>query len=686
MKKRKILAVFIFFLVGILFFSPFLWAGQNEQSARAWLNQSTALGVDEAFWGNKEVYIKFRAYIQESNQFKVFYVKASLPDQDFSSANDLHVPMVFTEETLWKENVAQLKSIPTLEPRHWGEFKKELARRITPEASRQAVSIPTENGEQVYYYDDENQLCVCALKQKPNNITVVKALSQLEFTSVVLETLNDYFHSIDFQEKEVLLTAQENDFIHPFVFVDLNQNAAVNLILPLSRSQPYRGSFLRKGLKSTDSLLVNSHVLGMFNRPFSSAFRFFSWTGGAAYDVLRPKSLSLFEGKKIEPLYSGDGMDLNLWEKKLDKIIGNKPSWGKIQLLIGGEQYFTRMMEALTQAKESIYLRTFIFDNDDFAVQVADLLKSKSKGKNVKVRILLDGMGQIMGEEAYPQTLPAGFVPPGSMAKYLKENSKIDVRVQPNLWLKADHIKTTIIDKEICFTGGMNIGREYRYDWHDLMMEVRGPVVKDILRDFHRTWEYAGMIGDFSYALSHRQSMHAKREGDGYPIRLLYTSVNDPQIFKAQLAAIREAKKYIYINNAYFSDNAILQELIRARRRGVDVRVILPVHGNHEIMNASNIVTANVMFRNGIRVFFYPGMSHIKAAVYDGWMCAGSANFDKLSFRDNLELNLATSDSSTVEELIKNLFEFDFNKSKEMTQLLESGWKEYLAEFFAEQL
>jgi phosphatidylserine/phosphatidylglycerophosphate/cardiolipin synthase-like enzyme len=150
--------------------------------------------------------------------------------------------------------------------------------------------------------------------------------------------------------------------------------------------------------------------------------------------------------------------------------------------------------------------------------------------------------------------------------------------------------------------------------------------------------------------------------------------------------AIKGSKKYIYISNAYFSDNTILHELISARRRGVDVRVILPVNGNHEIMNKSNLVTANIMFKNGIRVYFYPGMLHIKAAVYDGWLCTGTANFDKLSFRDNLELNLATSHQGTVNSFLEKLFYPDFEKSMEMTEVFKSGLKERISEFLAEQL
>jgi len=129
-----------------------------------------------------------------------------------------------------------------------------------------------------------------------------------------------------------------------------------------------------------------------------------------------------------------------------------------------------------------------------------------------------------------------------------------------------------------------------------------------------------------------------------------------------------------------------LYELIKARRRGVDARVILPVHGNHEIMNKSNIITANIMFKHGIRVYFYPGMSHIKAAIYDGWLCTGSANFDRLSFKDNLEFNLATSAPEPVQEVLDRLFLPDFEKSMEMTKPLKSNLRDRVAEFFAGQL
>ncbi|VAX36237.1 Cardiolipin synthetase [hydrothermal vent metagenome] len=445
---------------------------------------------------------------------------------------------------------------------------------------------------------------------------------------------------------------------------------------------------LRNGLRIVDYLIMDSHMIGLMTKPISSLSQLAAITRDTTYDVLTPNFLNFIRIQKemIPALAEGAGMDLVQWEKTLDKMTGQKSSLGEIDFLIDGEKFFDRFIEEIESAQKSIKLRTFIFDNDDYAVKIADLLKEKSKDKNIKIKILLEGAGVIMGEGDVPEDSPKDFIPPESMPKYLKKNSNIKVRVRANAWFKMDHVKTTIIDNKVCFLGGMNIGKEYRYEWHDLMMEVRGPIVNKIMRDFYSAWAHSSLFGDLAYLANKLTKWKRLKEDEGYPIRLLYTRFNDFQIYRTQLAAIRNTKKYIYISNAYFSDNNILYELIRARRRGVDVRVILPVKGNHEIMNASNVVTANILFKNGIRVFFYPGMSHVKAAIYDGWLCTGSANFDKLSLKNNLELNLATSHRETVEILKKDLFEKDFAKSVEMNGLFESGFKNRIAEFLADHL
>jgi len=232
----------------------------------------------------------------------------------------------------------------------------------------------------------------------------------------------------------------------------------------------------------------------------------------------------------------------------------------------------------------------------------------------------------------------------------------------------------------------MNIGREYRYDWHDLMMEVSGPIVDQLQYDSDKAWARASVFGDVANFLRILGGKKERADSEGYPVRALYTRNFDSQIYRAQLEAIRRSQSYILIENSYFSDDLITYELTKARRRGVDVRVILPADGNHGSLNASNQVAINTMLDHGIRVYIYPGMSHVKAAVFDGWACVGSANFDKLSLEINKELNLATSHKETVDKLLDEVFIPDLAMSEEVTEHVELTFAQILQEKAVDEL
>ena len=96
------------------------------------------------------------------------------------------------------------------------------------------------------------------------------------------------------------------------------------------------------------------------------------------------------------------------------------------------------------------------------------------------------------------------------------------------------------------------------------------------------------------------------------------------------------------------------------------------------------MLAANAMLEHGIRVYVYPGMAHVKAAIFDGWACLGSANWDKLSFRANKELNIATSHPAAVNELRQRLFEEDISKSVELTEPVPARWSDHLVEVLAD--
>jgi cardiolipin synthase len=218
------------------------------------------------------------------------------------------------------------------------------------------------------------------------------------------------------------------------------------------------------------------------------------------------------------------------------------------------------------------------------------------------------------------------------------------------------------------------------------MLELQGPVVDTISKEFHTAWAHAGPLGDLGYLFSLAKPHKRRPLDQGYPLRVLLTSIGNQEIYNAQLEAIRRAQSYIYIQNAYFTDDTLLRELVLARRRGVDVRVIVPMETDHGPINRSNVLAVNLMLEYGIRVFIYPGFSHVKASVYDGWVCVGSANFDRLSLHLNRELNISSSAPEVAEQLLERLFEPDFRNSLELTEPIPKRWVDHLVELIADYI
>ncbi len=424
-------------------------------------------------------------------------------------------------------------------------------------------------------------------------------------------------------------------------------------------------------------------------RPVSFASSGASLVVKSATGILGRLSIALFGPAQIaatRPVTNSDQpMDLQEFEQHLDRITGTRQSVGTIRFLVDGEQFFTRLESVIEDAKHSIDIRTYIFDNDDFAVEFAQKLMHRSRD-GARVRVMFDSLGNMSALQTDPETLPEGYRPPVSVTQFLQQESGIRVRSTALQWLAGDHTKSIIIDRKIAFVGGMNIGREYRYDWHDLMMEVQGSIVDELQFDTDKAWARAGLLGDVGNLLTLLRGKRSHADNGGYPLRILQTRNFDSDIYRAQIAAIRRSRHYIYIQNAYFSDDRIRHELVRARQRGVDVRVIFPETGNHGLMNSSNRVTINELLKHGVRVYLYPGMTHVKAAIFDGWACVGSANFDKMSLQVNRELNLATSHPATVNALLEQVFLPDLAISEEVTAPLEIGLGDRLAEAAADEL
>ncbi len=241
------------------------------------------------------------------------------------------------------------------------------------------------------------------------------------------------------------------------------------------------------------------------------------------------------------------------FEKLLDQKHFPRAESGSIRCYVDGHRFFPELERQIAAARHSIDCQVFIFDNDDIGVRYADLLKRRSS--EVRVRVLFDDFGSYGSYTTAPKTLsPHGFVPPSDMHSYLRNHSDVHARRTPNPWLVADHTKLLVFDQSTAFLGGMNIGREYYSEWHDMMIGVDGPVVRTLSGEFTRAWRKAGPLGDIALLGKPAISRHPQPVNDGIALRVLRT---DPaqgryEILDSILLAIGGARKRVWIEKPIF--------------------------------------------------------------------------------------------------------------------------------------
>ena len=657
---------------------------------------TTVLLAEQAYISDNQLFIQFRHQSDIINSFAIL----PEPDETLASGssttlylqqaidqfNDLPLAQLsYIEPEQWIEQTHELQTLPVAGVALWREFRDRLFASITPQEPGTGIVVEFLKQEELFFYFDEHGLLQSvALHDKPSELHTEDTFKFSELLTDATPLLSEYIIAARGASAPALLfnTGDTADYGYPFIYANHKTGQVVFL-----RRMPEdaeccdpTGNKLPQGLVHT----TRSHTEIFLRQPIGSVARLFTLISHKIVDTFTPKSVVVLQGQPIPPVSNNKPMDAEAWELELNEIAYSPLSQGSIEYLVDGETFFPRLVDAIQSAEKSIDIRLYIFDNDDYALKIANLLKQRSK--EIKVRILIDGIGTISAASGKSASSPEEYEPPPKIIRYLENDSDIDVRMALNPWLTGDHTKTIVIDNRIAYLGGMNVGREYRYDWHDLMAELRGPIVDEIQTSFEKAWRLQSLLGDIRAAFYRPPDPVNLPQADHIPIRLLYTKPGDSQILRTQLAAITRAKQRIYIQNAYFTSDDIIYELAQARRRGVDVRIIIPYQSDSGIITRSNVRAINTMLDNGIRVFVYPGESHIKGAIYDGWICLGSANFDQLSLRMNKELNIATSSPVAVQGFLDMVMLPDFEKSVELKEQLPKKWSDFLMETIADQL
>jgi len=320
----------------------------------------------------------------------------------------------------------------------------------------------------------------------------------------------------------------------------------------------------------------------------------------------------------------------------------------RVEPLYNGEQAYPAMLEAIYEARQTVYLSSYIFETNqtgrDF---VAALNEAAERG--VDVRVLVDALGEYY---SFPpvrrlfrnsQVRFARFLPPSLT------NRGIHLHLR-------NHRKLLVVDSTLGFTGGMNIGDRHLADTNqsrrvvDIHFRVTGPVVGQMQEAFLEDWQF---VTDEPFESIRFPT--AVAEGQGF-CRGISAGPNEDfeKLSWILVGALNCARERVRIMTPYFiPDRPVIASINAAVLRGVEVEIILPAKNNLPFVAWAAQAYLWEFLQYGTRIYYQPApFVHSKFLMVDDYyVLLGSANFDPRSLRLNFEFNLEVYDHVLTEAL-----------------------------------
>ena len=320
-----------------------------------------------------------------------------------------------------------------------------------------------------------------------------------------------------------------------------------------------------------------------------------------------------------------------------------------VTVLNNGDAFYPPMLAAIRTAERSITIEAYIYWAGDIGREFAAALAERARS-GCKVKILLDAIGSAsIGSEILEQLEAGGC----QVAWY-----------NPIRWYtlgrfnNRTHRKSLIIDGRVAFTGGAGIADHWRGDargpdeWRDLQVRVEGPAIVPLQTGFAHNWQQTTgelISGDEYYPLIPAagplavQTLLSSPETGASSVRTMY------------YLSIVCARESIYIANPYFvPDPVAIDTLVEAKRRGVDVRIMVSgIRNDNWLARHNSVRLFGRLLAAGIEVLeFNRTMLHHKTMVVDGrWVTLGTTNFDNRSFAHNEESNVNVFDRELAAEV-----------------------------------
>jgi len=344
------------------------------------------------------------------------------------------------------------------------------------------------------------------------------------------------------------------------------------------------------------------------------------------------------------------------WKRNLARLrpLGGMSRGNTVELFQDGDLLLEALWAAIAGAERHVLLATYIFEPDRVGLRTLSELASAA-ARGVAVHLRFDSVGSSNLKAEHLEELRRLGAQVKAYNPFFTWRSRLSKR------LVRDHRKVCVVDAAVAFCGGMNVTEDYageRYGngrFLDAHLRITGPAVQDL----EALFQPSGM----------RRASAAAGEGTFVQVLESNRWRKRRAIQRALRYTISRAGERVWLTTPYFLPTPPLQHaIVRAARRGVDVRLLTAGQSDVPISRVLGRHTYGRYLRCGVRIFELRQRTlHGKICVIDGvYGSVGSFNLDVLSDRYNHEVNVTVLDRTFAREL-ERAFERDMQGAVEVT-------------------
>ena len=350
------------------------------------------------------------------------------------------------------------------------------------------------------------------------------------------------------------------------------------------------------------------------------------------------------------------------FQLEMDRITGTQLVTGTtLAVHGGGDAEMKALLRLIEGAEHKFTAQCLHYESDDVGWQIADALCKKAQefdpttGKNKVVTVAVDNhyySDLTKTNDERGESLMDAFRRAG--VNVVRTNADFGLfGVFGHSPLQRDHSKLYVADDQIALNGGFNV-THHNKEWNDVLVEVKGEIVDRYVKEFNRDLAKKGTV--LESGQKHATNLWFD---DGTPptgfMRMLRThpgSGKTEAIQDAYLLAIRGSEKEIWLENAYLTDPSIMDALCDAAKRGLDVNVMVPGDSAHKWAAAAGELHYKKLLEAGVKIREYNGMTHMKAATFDGrFALYGSGNLMPTLTQNQDELCTFSQDEKAARDL-----------------------------------